>query len=137
MDNAHPLTDRDRADTLLRMGRHTEAIPLYRKLVEAFPEEESHLLALAWALHDSGNPKEAAACFERLFRKELTRKLVIGFAYDELVRIYREGKNWEALIRSASGPRPLSRGMSVCSKPSAMHTSRRIVPPTPWRYSKR
>ncbi len=80
------------------MGRHAEAIPLYRKLVETFPDEESHLLALAWALHDSGNPEEAAACFERLFQKELARKLFTGFAYDELVRIYREGKNWEGLI---------------------------------------
>ena len=82
----------------MRMGRHAEAVPLYRKLVETFPEEESHLLALAWALHDSGKPEEAAACFERLFRKELARKLFTGFAYDELVRIYREGKNGEALI---------------------------------------
>ena len=98
MDDAQPLADRDLADALIRMGRHAEAVALYRKLVETFPEEESHLLALAWALHDSGNPEEAAACFERLFRKELARKLFTGFAYDELVRIYREGKNWEGLI---------------------------------------
>jgi tetratricopeptide (TPR) repeat protein len=98
MNEAQPLADRDLADALIRMGRHTEAIPLYRNLVETFPEEESHLLALAWALHESGNPGEAAACFERLFREELARKLFTGFAYDELVRIYREGKNREGLI---------------------------------------
>ncbi len=98
MDDADPLAYRDLADALIRMGRHTEAIPLYRKLVEASPDEESLLLALAWALHDSGNPKEAAPCFERLFQRELARKLVTGFAYDELVRIYRAGKNWEGLI---------------------------------------
>ena len=98
MNEAQPLADRDLADTLIRMGRHAEAIPLYRKLVETFPEEESHLLALAWALHDGGNPGEAAACFERLFDNELARKLFTGFAYDELVRIYREGKNGEGLI---------------------------------------
>ena len=98
MADAHPPPDRDLADALLRKGRYAEAIPLYRKLVEIFPEEESHLLALAWALHDSGNPADAAACFEHLFRKELARKLVTGFAYDELVRIYREGKNLEGLI---------------------------------------
>ncbi len=97
-DDTEPLADRDLADTLVRMERYAEAIPLYRKLVATFPEEESHLLALAWALHDSGNPVEAAACFERLFRKELTRNLATGFAYDELVRIYREGKNREGLI---------------------------------------
>ncbi len=98
MADAQPLTDRDLADDLLRKGRHAEAIPLYRKLVETFPEEESHLLALAWALHDSGSPEDAAACFEHLFRKELARKLVTGFAYEELVRIYREGKNHGGLI---------------------------------------
>jgi tetratricopeptide (TPR) repeat protein len=98
MNDKQPLADRDLADALIRMGRHAEAIPLYRKLTETFPEEESHLLALAWALHDSGNPEEAMDCFEHLFRKELTRKLITGFAYDELVRIYREGKNREDLI---------------------------------------
>jgi tetratricopeptide (TPR) repeat protein len=98
MDDAEPLAYRDLADALIRMGRHTEAIRLYRKLVETFPEAESHLLALAWALHDSGNPGEAAACFERLFDKELARKFFTGFAYDELVRIYREEKNREGLI---------------------------------------
>jgi tetratricopeptide (TPR) repeat protein len=98
MADSQPLADRDLADALLRQGHYAEAIPLYRKLVETFPEEESHLLALAWALHDSGNPEDAAACFEHLFSKELARKLVTGFAYDELVRIYREGKNREGLI---------------------------------------
>jgi tetratricopeptide (TPR) repeat protein len=98
MNDTQPLADRDLADTLTRMGRHAEAIPLYRKLAETFPEEESHLLALAWALHDSGNPEEATVYFESLFRKELERKLFTGFAYDELVRIYREGKNREDLI---------------------------------------
>lgn len=100
------LPDRNLADALIRMGRHTEAVALYRKLSEIFPEEESHLLALAWALHDSGRPQEAAGCLERLFRRELSRKLFTGFAYDELVRIYREGRNWEAMI-------------SVCGRASA------------------
>jgi tetratricopeptide (TPR) repeat protein len=98
MNDEQPLADRDRADALIRMGRHAEAIPLYRKLAETFPEEESHLLALAWALYDSGNPEEAMDCFEGLFRKDLARKPFTGFAYDELVRIYREGKNRGALI---------------------------------------
>ena len=91
-------TDRDRADDLMKSGRPAEAIPLYRKGVEAEPDEDSHLLALAWALHDSGNSDEAAVCFERLFRKELERRLFTGFAYDELVRIYREGNNREELV---------------------------------------
>ncbi len=106
MKDEQPLPDRNLADALIRTGRHTEAVALYRKLTETFPEEESHLLSLAWALHDSGRPQEAAGCFERLFQKELSRKLFTGFAYDELVRIYREGRNWEALI-------------SVCERASA------------------
>jgi tetratricopeptide (TPR) repeat protein len=92
------LADRNRADDLMKSGSPAEAVPLYRRLVDERPDEDSHLLALAWALHDSGKKEEAAACFERLFRKELTRKLFTGFAYDELVRIYRNGKNGEALI---------------------------------------
>lgn len=91
-------SDRNRADALIREGRYEEAIEIYRRLTEARPEEDSHLLALAWALHDSGRPEEAAGCFERLFEKELARRLFTGFAYDELVRIYREGKEWESLI---------------------------------------
>ncbi len=98
MKDEQTLPERNLADALTRMGRHTEAVALYRKLTETFPKDESHLLSLAWALHDSGRPQEAADCFERLFRKELSRKLFTGFAYDELVRIYREGQNWDALI---------------------------------------
>ena len=90
--------DRTRADDLMKSGRPAEAVPIYRTLVDARADEDSHLLALAWALYDSGKTEEAAACFERLFREEVARKLFTGFAYDELVRIYREGKNVEALI---------------------------------------
>jgi tetratricopeptide (TPR) repeat protein len=92
------LTERNHADDLMRSGRAAEAAPIYRRLADERPDEESHLLALAWALHDSGKTEEAAACFERIFRKELARKLFTGFAYDELVRIYREGKNGDALV---------------------------------------
>ncbi len=98
MEDELARPDRNLADTLIRNGHHAEAIAIWRKLTEAFPEEESHLLSLAWALHDSGRPQEAADCFERLFAKELGRKLFTGFAYDELVRIYREGRDWGALI---------------------------------------
>lgn len=99
MKEDHPLSpERDRADSLVSAGHPAEAVPLYRKLVADHPDEDSLLLALAWAFHDSGETAEAAACFEQLFRKELSRKLFTGFAYDELVRIYREGKNGEALV---------------------------------------
>lgn len=79
-------------------GRPAEAVPLYRKWVADHPDEDSPLLALAWALYDSGEVAEAAACFEQLFSRELSRKLFAGFAYDELVRIYREEKSGDALV---------------------------------------
>jgi tetratricopeptide (TPR) repeat protein len=97
VDDSIPI-DRNRADDLVKSGRPAEAVPIYRKLVDAQPDEDSHLLALAWALLDSGEREEATACFECIFRKELARKLFTGFAYDELVRIYRDGKNGEALV---------------------------------------
>jgi tetratricopeptide (TPR) repeat protein len=90
--------DQDHADRLMQEGRPAEAVPLYRRGAEAAPEEDSRLLSLAWALHDSGEKAEAALCFERLFQKELERRLFTGFAYDELVRLYREGHDTEALL---------------------------------------
>jgi tetratricopeptide (TPR) repeat protein len=93
-----PLSERRRADALLAAGDCAAAIPLYRRLVESRPEEESHLLALAWALHDGGRHGEARDCFERLFRRELERKVFTGFAYDELVRLCRDQGDWEGLL---------------------------------------
>jgi len=91
-------TERQRADTLILSGHYAEAIPIYRRLAEAFPEEESHLFALAWALHDGGRLEEAIACFERLFDREVARSVFTGFAYDELVRLYRARQDWKALV---------------------------------------
>jgi len=103
-----PLSDRRRADALLAAGRPGEAIPLYRRLVDRFPDTASHLLALAWALHDSGQRREARDCFERLFQRELNRKVFTGFAYDELVRMDRAAGNWAGLL-------------SVCQRAAAAH----------------
>lgn len=86
------------ADRLVREGRHGEAIPIYRRLAHEFPHEGSHLLALGWALYDSGRSEEAAGCFEDLFAGELKKGVFTGFAYDELVRLYRREGNWPALI---------------------------------------
>jgi len=66
-------TDRNRADDLMKSGRPAEAVPIYRKGVEAHPDEDSHLLVLAQALFDSGKTAEAAVCFEQLFRKAAKR----------------------------------------------------------------
>ena len=82
----------------MKSGRSAEAVSIYRKLIQDCPEEDSHLLALAWALHDSGERYEAIVCFEQLFGRELARGLFIGFAYDELVRMHREENNGEALV---------------------------------------
>src|SRR3989339_1413010 len=86
------------ADKLSAAGRPAEAALLYQKLVEENPDEDSHLLCLAWALNDSGERSRAVECFEKLFRRELACGLVACFALDELVRIHREEENWEALI---------------------------------------
>ncbi|MDA8123836.1 MAG: tetratricopeptide repeat protein [Deltaproteobacteria bacterium] len=93
-----PASERRRADTLIAQGRPAEAVPILRELVQSAPEEESLLLTLAWALHDSGRKEEAADCFERLLDRELSRGIFTGFAYDELVRLYREEMRWEKLL---------------------------------------
>lgn len=87
-----------RAETLARAGRYDEAIALYRDLMKNHPEDDSYLLALAWVCHDAGRKDEALACFRELFEKELQRKVFSGFAFDELVRLYKENGNLELLV---------------------------------------
>jgi tetratricopeptide (TPR) repeat protein len=53
---------------------------------------------MAWALKDNGEVEEAIAQFEKLFQKELVRKVFTGFAYDELVRLFRETKHYDRLV---------------------------------------
>jgi protein O-GlcNAc transferase len=98
MTDEQPAAERHRADELIKQGRPAEAVPILTELTHIAPEEDSHLMALAWALRDSGSREEAVDCFERLFRKELSRRPLTGFAYDELVRIYREEKRWGKLL---------------------------------------
>ena len=86
------------ADELMKSGHPADAVPIYRRWAEAHPDEDSHLFALAWALYDSGDTVQAIACFEQLLQKESSHQPFTGFAYDELVRIYREGENWEGLV---------------------------------------
>lgn len=86
------------ADEFIKSKRYDDAILLYQKLVEMHPGEDSFLLSLAWAYHDGGRPDEAVRCFERLFSVELERKIFTGFAFDELVRIFKETGNYERLL---------------------------------------
>ena len=88
----------DRADEYMREGRYEEAIELYLKLAKVHPEDDSIVMSLAWAYRDSGKVPDAIRCLEGLLKKELKRKIFTGFAFDELVRIYREEDNYERLV---------------------------------------
>jgi pentatricopeptide repeat protein len=86
------------ADECVREKRHGDAVLLYRKLIALNPGEESLRLALAWAYLDCGMRTEAVECFERLLAIELERKVFTGFAFDELVRIFKEERQYERLV---------------------------------------
>ena len=87
-----------RAEACLQAGRYQSAINIYRKLVAEYPEDESLLLALAWAYHDDGRPEQAIQCFEQLFDRELSGKIFAGFAYDELVRLHKASGQYDRLV---------------------------------------
>ena len=86
------------ADDLMKAKRYDDAVILYRKLVDMHPGEDSFLLSLAWAYHDSGRLDDAVDCFERLLNRELQRQVFTGFAFDELVRIFKEKGEYERLV---------------------------------------
>lgn len=87
-----------RAEELARAGRCNEAVALYREMIRNHPEDDSYLLALAWVCHDDGRKDEALSCFRELFERELRRKVFSGFAFDELVRIYKESGSLDLLV---------------------------------------
>lgn len=88
----------ERAEEYRNNGRYAEAIALYRELVNEYPGQDSYLLALAWALLDAGRPDEAVDCFEALLERELKRDVFSGFAFDELVRIFRHRQDYARLV---------------------------------------
>jgi tetratricopeptide (TPR) repeat protein len=88
----------DRANNLLQQGKYQEAIALYEGLHKACPEEESVLLMLAWAHYDNGDTAKAEKYLEILFTRELQRKIFTGFAFDELVRLYKQENNFRKLM---------------------------------------
>jgi len=88
----------DSAENLLRQGKYREAIVLCEEIHKAYPEEESVLLMLSWAYYDSGDTKQAIIHLNTLLERELKRKVFTGFAFDELVRIYKQEKNFHKLV---------------------------------------
>ena len=89
---------RDLADRYREEGNFDEAIELYLKLIEMNPGDDSLTMSLAWAYNDSGKTEKAIESLEDLLEKELKRKVFTGFAFDELVRIYREQENYGRLV---------------------------------------
>ncbi|MFB3926007.1 MAG: tetratricopeptide repeat protein [Syntrophales bacterium] len=88
----------EQAQAFMNAGRYGEAIAVYNELIMLNPQVDSLRLALAWAYRDSGNVEMAISIFEALLEKELSRKLFTGFAFDELVRIFREKEDYRRLI---------------------------------------
>jgi tetratricopeptide (TPR) repeat protein len=88
----------DSAENLLRQGKYREAIILCEKIHKAYPEEESVLLMLCWAYYDSGDTEQAVKHLNTLLERELKRKVFTGFAFDELVRIYKQEKKFHKLM---------------------------------------
>ena len=82
----------------LKAQRFEEAITFYRQLIDLNPGDDSYWVGLAWVCHDSGKTDQAVACFEHVFERELGRRIFTGFAFDELVRIFKESKNFNKLV---------------------------------------
>lgn len=89
----------DLAENLFRQGEYQEAISLLEKVRKSSPEEESVVLLLSWAYYDSGDIRKAEKCLNILLERELKRKAFTGFAFDELVRIYKQEKNFRRLVK--------------------------------------
>jgi len=89
---------RKQAEALLNAGNCGEAAALYGRLAEQYPGDASFLLAQAWAHLDNGQRREAIACFERLLAEELKREVFTGFAFDELVRLFKEDRQHDRLV---------------------------------------
>jgi tetratricopeptide (TPR) repeat protein len=98
-EKKHPMTyGLDQADILLKQGKYEEAIRLLEGLREKFPNEDPVLLRLAWSYWDSGNKEASVRYWETLLDRELQCKVFTGFAYDELVRIYKQEGRIDRLV---------------------------------------
>ena len=104
----------DRAELLLKEGKYPEAIALYETVHKTHPEEESVLLMLAWAHYDNGNTSKALHYLETILERELKRKIFTGFAFDELVRIYKQERKFDKVLeicRKAVNAQPQDVGL--------------------------
>lgn len=88
----------DRAQQLHRQGKLSEAIGLYEAIHKTHPEEESVLLMLAWAHYDNSETSKALQYLEAIMERELKRRIFTGFAFDELVRIYKQERMFDNLV---------------------------------------
>jgi tetratricopeptide (TPR) repeat protein len=86
------------AERHMKEGRHEEAIDLYKRLAEQHAGEDSYVFHLALAFKDAGRLGDAVERLEGLLEKELKRKVFTGFAYDELVRIFRQEGQHSRLV---------------------------------------
>ena len=92
----------DRAQQLLKEGKYPEAIALCEAVHQTHPEEESVLLILAWAHYDNGDTQKAIHYLETILERELKRKIFTGFAFDELVRIYKQERKFDKVVEICS-----------------------------------
>jgi tetratricopeptide (TPR) repeat protein len=107
-------TNLDLADRLLKQGKYSEAIAGLEEIHGIYPEDESVLLRLAWAFWDSGDKERSVHYWEILLDRELQRKVFTGFAYDELVRIYKQESAFGKLVslcEKAVGVQPQDIGL--------------------------
>jgi hypothetical protein len=90
---------RDLADRLLQTGQYEEAIILLEEIHRECPEEDPVVLALSWAYFDSGDIDHAVKYLNLLLDREIRKKVFTGFAFDELVRIYKQTKDFPHLVK--------------------------------------
>lgn len=96
--NEEQKTKIDLAENFLRQGQYDDAIALLKEIHRTSPDEDSALLMLSWACYDSGNTFEAINYLNILLERELKRKVFTGFAFDELVRVYKQQKDFKNLV---------------------------------------
>lgn len=115
MTETKDMTEKlDVADRLLGQGKYPEAIAGLEEIHRVRPEDESVLLRLAWAFWDSGDKERSVQYWEILLDQELQRKVFTGFAYDELVRIYKQEGAALKLVRlceKVAGVQPQDSGL--------------------------